>query len=53
MRARSRVLTGTPWFPVTMFLFQFHILYRAFVMKDVKWGHNKLFWRLAEVQLKF
>jgi len=34
-----------------MFIFQFHILYCAFVMKKVKWGRNKLFWRLAEVKL--
>ncbi len=48
MRARSRVLTETLWFAINMFLFQFHILYCAFVMKEVKWGHNELFWRLAE-----
>ena len=53
MRVRSRVLTGTLCFAVNMFIFQFHILYCAFVMKEVKWGRNKLFWRLAEVQLKF
>jgi len=53
MRVRSRVLRGTLCFADNVDISIFHILYCAFVMKDVKWGSNKLFWRLAKVQLKF